>query len=130
MNSKNEAKLNMYRAVAKHSNDNPAIIATVPAYQTAITGLNTTISSIISTAQLETQVITGITVDKVQLKLTLAQQAADIAAAVFAYASSIGDNTLKAQVNFPLYALQREKDELLGPVCTNKIGRASCRERV
>ncbi|MBI2729664.1 MAG: hypothetical protein HYX40_02735 [Sphingobacteriales bacterium] len=57
--------------------------------------------------------------DKAQRKAVLAQQAADIAAAVFAYASSISDNTLKEQVNYPLSYLQREKDELLGPACAN-----------
>lgn len=119
MTSKNEAKLNMYRAVAKHSNDNAAIIATVPAFSTAITALNAVISSIISTAQMEVQVISGVALDKAQLKQLLAQQAADIAASVYAYASSINDNTLKAQVNYRLYALLREKDEILGPVCTN-----------
>lgn len=119
MNAKNESKLNMFRAVAKHSNDNAAIIVAVPAFQNAITALNTTISSIVTAAQMETQVITGITMDKAQRKAALAQQATDIAAAVYAFAASVNDNTLKEQVNYRLSYLQREKDEILGPVCTN-----------
>lgn len=119
MNSQNEARLNMFRAVAKHCNDNPAIVATVPAFQTAATALNTTISSILTTAQLEAQVIKGIAQDKSELKKALCQQATDIAAAVYAFASGNNDNTLKQQVNYSLTDLLRIKDDLIGPVCTN-----------
>ena len=119
MNKINEAKLNMYRAVAKHCNNNPAVIAAIPAFQTAITSLNTNIASILTTAQLEIQVISGITADKAKHKETLAQQASNIANAVFAYASSIANNTLKEQVKFSARKLLRIKDDLIVPTCLN-----------
>lgn len=119
MNSKNEARLNMLRAVAKHCNDNPVIVATVPAFQTASTALNTTISSILSAVQMESQVITGITISKSENRKALCQQAADIAASVFAYAASVNDNPLKQQANYSFSDLTRIKDDLLAPVCTN-----------
>ena len=119
MNKQKEAKLNMYRAVAKHCNNNPAIIAAIPAFQTAITSLNTNIASILNAAQLEIQVISGITADKAQHKETLAQQASNIANAVFAYASSIANNTLKEQVKFSARKLLRIKDDLIVPTCLN-----------
>lgn len=119
MDNLTESRLNMFRAVAKHCNDNPAIVSTVPAFQTAATALNSTISSILTTAQMESQVIKGITIDKSELKKTLCQQATDIAASVYAYASGINDNTLKQQVNYSLTELLRIKDDLIGPVNTN-----------
>lgn len=119
MERKSEAKLNMYRAVANHCNANPAIIATVPAFQTAVTALNANISTMLSTAQMEVQVISGITADKSQLKQSLAQQAADIAAIVFAFASSSGNNTLKEQVKFSFREILRIKDDLIAPTCLN-----------
>jgi hypothetical protein len=119
MERKTEAKLNMYRAVANHCNANPAIVATVPAFQTAVTALNANISTILSTAQMEVQVISGITADKSALKESLAQQAADIAAIVFAFASSTNNNTLKEQVKFSFREILRIKDDLIAPTCLN-----------
>ena len=40
MKAKQEAKLNMFRATQKHCNDNPTIVATVPAFETASQSLN------------------------------------------------------------------------------------------
>lgn len=53
MNATQEAKLNMFRATQKHCNDNPTIVSTIPAFQTSAGTLNTTIASIIATAQQE-----------------------------------------------------------------------------
>ena len=50
MNATQEAKLNMFRATQKHCNDNPTIVSTIKAFQTAAGTLNTTIASIIATA--------------------------------------------------------------------------------
>lgn len=125
MNKQNEAKLNMYTAVASHSNANPAIIAEVPAFQAAITTLNANVASILTIAQFETKVITGISTDKALFKEKLAQQAAAIAAAVFAYASSVSNHTLKEQVRFSQRKLLRIKDELVAPTCLNIHNAAS-----
>lgn len=119
MTNRQEAKLNMYNAVVSHGDDNTAIIATVPAYQTAFNSLKTKVSALLSTSQLEAQVITGITMDKAQAKKTLAQQAADIASVVYAFASNANDNTLKEAVHFSVSDLLRMKDELVGPTCQN-----------
>ena len=100
MNAKQEAKLNMFRATQKHCNDNAAIVATVPAFTTALTAFNSKLSAIISTAQQEDLVTKGITVNKTEAKKTLCQLAADVAAPIFAFGSAGADNKLKQEVNF------------------------------
>ncbi len=119
MNAKQEAKLNMFRATQKHCNDNAAVIATVPAFQTAFAAFNVKLSAIISTAQQEDLVTKGITVDKAESKKTLCSLAADIAAAIFAFASAGTNHTLKQEVNFSYSTLIRTKDDLLAPRCQN-----------
>lgn len=78
MNSSQEAKLNMYNAVVTHCAANPAIVATVPAFQTALTDFQNIFGSIIETAQEEAQVIKGVAMDKAQAKKDLVQKAVDI----------------------------------------------------
>ncbi len=119
MNAKQESKLNMYRATQKHCDDNPAIVATVPAFATTLTAFNTKLSAIISTAQQEDLVTKGITVDKLVAKKTLCQLATDVAAPIFAFASANADNTLKQEVNFSFSDLFKTKDDVLAPRCQN-----------
>lgn len=119
MNGKHESKLNMYHAVVKHGDDNAAIVAAVPAFQTAFNAFKTKVSAISSTAQLEAQVISGVALDKAQLRTNLAQQATDLAAVIYAYASSVNNLVLREQVHFNLTDLLRLKDDLLGPTCSN-----------
>ena len=119
MNAKQEAKLNMFRATQKHCNDNPAIVATVPAFATTLTAFNSKVSAIISTAQQEDLVTKGITVDKSVAKKTLCQLAADVAAPIFAFASASANNTLKQEVNFSFSDLFKTKDDILAPRCQN-----------
>lgn len=119
MDSRLEARLNMYHAVIAYCDENAAIVATVPAFQTALTSLKAKVSSIVSTSQLEEEVISGITTDKGVLRTTLCEQAADIAALVYAYAASINNNTLKEAVDFSKTDLKLTKDDNLPQVCQN-----------
>lgn len=119
MDSRNEAKLSMYNAVLTHIEDNTAITATVPAFATAAATLRTTYENIVEAAQQETLAITGITTDKSEARIALCNEAARIAAAIFAFASSISNNELKQQVNYPVSKLQNTNDELLIPVVNN-----------
>ena len=111
MNAKQEAKLNMFRATQKHCNDNPTIVATVPAFETASQALNAKIASIIATAQQEDLITKGITVDKAEAKKTLCQLATDTAAPIFAFASANNNNQLMQEVNFTYTQLFKSKDD-------------------
>lgn len=119
MNATQESKLNMFRATQKHCNDNPTIVATIPAFQTAVGKLNTTIASIVATAQQEDLITKGITIDKAEAKKTLCQLAADIAAPIVAFASTTKNNKLSKEVNFTHSDLIRTKDDQLAPRCKN-----------
>jgi hypothetical protein len=117
MTSRQEAKLNMYNAVVTYCQANNAIVASVPAFQTAFNDFQDIFSSILETAQLESQNITGVAMDKTQLRTTVVESTINVAAAVYAYAISTNNNTLKERVNYSLTELSHLKDELLGPTC-------------
>ena len=117
MNARQEAKLGMYNAVLTHVEANPAITATVPAFAAVATQLRTIYNSIVDAAQQEAQATAGITMNKTQSRETLCTEAANIAAAVYAYAMSVSNHELKEQVNFSVSKLLQTRDELLVPVC-------------
>jgi len=119
MNAKQEAKLNMFRATQKHCADNATIIATIPAFQSAVNSLNAKITSIIATAQQEDLVTKGITIDKAEAKKTLCQLAADVAAPIIAYAAANSNNQLLKEVSFTYSDLFKTKDDQLAPRCKN-----------
>lgn len=119
MKALQEAKVNMYRAVEKHCDDNPAIVATVPAFQTAVTQFKLNIAALLASIQQEDLATSGITIDKTEAKRSLCQLAADTAAQAFAFASSTSNNDLKQIMNFSVSELLRSKDDQLGPRCQN-----------
>lgn len=119
MNARQESKLSMYNAVLTHIEANPAITATVPAFATVSASLRTVYNNIIAAAQQEAQATSGITMDKAGTKTTLCDEAANIAAAVFAFAMDANNHQLKEQVNYPVSKLQQTKDELLVPACNS-----------
>lgn len=125
MTAAQESRLNMYRSTQKHYTDNPAIVATIPAFATTSTVFNTMISAIISTAQQEDLQTKGIAIDKSEARKNLCHLAADVAAPIFAYASSINDNKLKQQINFNYSDLLRSKDDELAPRIQNIIDTAT-----
>jgi hypothetical protein len=128
MNATQEAKLNMFRATQKHCNDNPTIVETIKAFQTAAGTFNTTIAGIIATVQQEDQVTKGITVDKAEARKTLCRLAADIAAPIVAYAAATKNNKLLGEVNFTHSDLIRTKDDQLAPRCQNIYDAAKANE--
>jgi len=124
MNARQESKLNMFRTVEKHVDDNPSVVAAVPAFQTAFTKFKTKIARIIDTEQQKDVNLTGISADKQVSKQQLCERATDVAQIVSAFASATGDNTLKQEVNFSLTALQKTRDDQLAPRCQNIHDRA------
>lgn len=118
----------MFRATQKHCNDNPAIVATIKAFQTAAGTFNNTIASIIATARQEDLVTKGITIDKAEARKTLCRLAADIAAPIVAYAAATKNNKLLNEVNYTHSDFIRTKDEQLAPRCQNIYHAAKANE--
>lgn len=125
MDSRQEAKLSMYAAVTNFCTTNAAIINSIPAFATAAESLLDTYNAIKVNAQAELDAIGGITIDKADQKKELAQMAADIAAAVFAYASASDNAILRERVNYVPSELARIKDELMVPACNNILNAAN-----
>ncbi len=119
MTSRLESKLGMYRTTQTYCDNNMPIVNTVPAFATAFTAFKANVTALIANAQQEDQVTKGIATDKQVGKKSLAQLGTDVGALIYAYASSINDNTLKAQVNFSFSDLLASKDELLPVRCQN-----------
>ncbi len=117
MNANQQAKLKSYRSTENLCDANTAIIAANLAFQTAFAQFKTNIQSIISTAQSDSVPITGIAVDKNMMKQALCEKTAEVAAIVYAYASTTGNNTLKAEVNTSVTALNRLREDALAPRC-------------
>jgi hypothetical protein len=119
MNSKQESKLNMYNAVVAYSDASVAITAAIPAYATTLTIFKAKVTEIDTTAQLEAQVISGITTNKGDLKKEVCDKGAIIAAAGYAYATSINDAILQAKFNYSYSDLFKKLDDELPLVVQN-----------
>lgn len=89
------------------------------AFSTAFNSFKSKVAAIIATVQQEDLVTKGVTIDKSEAKKTLCQLAADIAAPIFAFASSTNDNKLKEEVDFSYSDLFKSKDDQLAPRCQN-----------
>lgn len=119
MTSKQEAKLNMYNAVLSFCNQNEIIVATIPAFTTAVDNLIAKKDQIDNTAQQEAIIITGITINKANLKKIMIDSATNIASAGFAYATSSNNAVLKEKFKFTSSDFQRFKDDELPLIVQN-----------
>lgn len=121
MTSRNEAKLSMYNAVLNFCDENSATIATLTAFPTVLTAFANKVEAIEDMGQLEAQVISGVTINKADLKKTLSQTASTNAAALFAFATAENDVVLKEKARYSYSDIFRLKDEELTLVVQNII---------
>lgn len=119
MNKRNEAKLNMYRTVEDICEANSTVFSANVAFMAAFNAFKAKIVAIIEKIQQDSLVITGIAEDKRVSKVKLCGLAADTASVIYAFASTIGNNTLKMEVDFPVSKLSKMRDEVLAPNCQN-----------
>jgi hypothetical protein len=114
-----ESKLNMVNGTISYCDAMTAATAPIPAFATTLTALKAKRAAITTTAQLELQIITGIATSKKELKKSLCTSASTVAAAGFAYATSINDAELAAKFKWSYTDLFKKLDEELGPVVQN-----------
>lgn len=117
MNKKQEARLNMRRAVAGHCNANPAIIAAVPVFAAKSGELNALIAEIFDTSQSQESAITGFAAGKNISKKDLCETAENIAKPIRAYAKETGNETLRAEVDYSYSDLFRKRDDQVAQHC-------------
>ena len=117
MNALQEATINMQRAVEQHLDANTTIIAAVPAFVTEfdkVKGFNVQISGEVGGQEAPR---TGIAKDKRTTKKELCDTTLGIAKPTRAFATNIGDNTLRDEVNCSFTELNRLRDDQLAPRC-------------
>jgi len=117
MTSREEAIFNMFRAARQVGLDNAVFVATVPAMGIAFTELNTRITSISGLASLQAAVLSGISVDKNQLKDKMALLTFNYSGPGRAWAAQNGNDTNYNALNVTESKIKRTPDDLAGPVC-------------
>ena len=117
MTDKQENKRSMYLTVEKVCNDNNNIWNTMPAFVETFTDFQTILADIDAQARIQEGKTTGITQNKQKEEDEMIQATIEIAAAVYAYAARIGDNELKAKVNYTPSRLHRSRDTILKDIC-------------
>ena len=90
----------MYDAVVNCCNSNSAIVATVPAFQASQNELAAKATAIRTAIQDSAKIITGVAMGKTEQQKDLARQAANISAAVCAFASASGNIGLKQEMKY------------------------------
>ncbi len=112
MNARKFVKLNMYRTVKQLCDANLGIIQTNAGFMSVYNKFNDTITLIETASGGASEVTTGITADKNDDKATVCDTATTIAGFVYAFASSVNNNTLKNSVDYyysVLYGLKKEE---------------------
>jgi hypothetical protein len=100
MNHHQRKKLDYYRQIYIHSTNHPETIALIPSFKKGITELGELIEKIDELSMHQAKIITGITVDKNELKRKLIQQVMIISGAIGVIASDMKDYNLLAKVDF------------------------------
>lgn len=119
MTAKQESQFNMFRAVKNHCEANLSTVGIIPAFQISYEQLKTKIEGLSETMQKEDLATKGITIRKAEAKKKLCKFAADVAAPIFAYASTTNNSQLQKEVSFSYTKLLQTKDESLSPRIKN-----------
>ncbi len=110
-------RTNMINTVIQFSDANPGATAGIPGWAPALTGLKSKMVLVNSYNQLGKASTTGVTTDTNVLRDTMTEMALKCANATKAYANSVSNNTLKAQVDYTKSALDDEAKEDIDDVC-------------
>lgn len=121
MNTIQEAKLKMYRATENYCNENTAIISKIAAFQTAFNDFKAKVAAITELARQDDVPLTGITIDKNVIRQKLCELAASLASVIYAYASTVGNNQLKLEMDFAYSDLMKMRDDALPARCQNLL---------
>lgn len=117
MDKRQEARLDMFRAVAGHCNANPAIIAAVPVFATKSGELNALIAAIFDTSQSQEAATTGFAAGKDISKKDLAETAENVAKPIRAFAKETDNEPLRAEVDYSYSDLFRKRDDQVAQHC-------------
>lgn len=112
-----EDKRSMYFSVKVVCNNNKPIWSGLVAFAEAFGEFETTISNIDTQRLIQEGETTGITADKQKVGEEMIQVTLEVAGAVYAYASKIGNNELMKKVNYSHSKLKQSRDSILRDIC-------------
>ena len=110
-------KRSMYIAVQRVCNSNNSIWSGLPAFVSAFGDFESAIAGIDTQRQIQEGRTTGITENKQKEEDEMIQITLEIAAAVYAYASKIGDNELRDKISYSPSYLRGSRDNTLKDIC-------------
>lgn len=119
VNKKTENRVSMYKVVLFLCEQNLTLMALFVAINNLYVLFKQKVNEIDSLIQQKLIIITGLSVDKKNLKKQLADLAERVAGAVHAYADSISDNTLMNEVHYTTAKLVHMRDTAMIDVCRN-----------
>lgn len=119
MNDKQENKLSMYNAVKRVLNMFTSRWSGLAGFAKVVSAYTNTLTALETNASLQKKNISGITIDKRDLKETLSDYAHMVAGAVHAYAQSIGNDELRKIVAFVRSDFTRMRDEVIDKEARN-----------
>lgn len=119
MTSAQESRFNMFRSVAVVGEQNAPFIASIPELQNGFDTNATAIQTLSGLASLQAQVISGIALDKKQLKATMATFAFNYSGPGRAWANSLGNDENFNALNIPPSKIKAAADDLAGPIVQN-----------
>jgi len=117
MDNQDTNHVNMIRTTHDFCVDNAAATVTITAFAGLVTSVNTKLTLIDSLDIVALGTTTGVTLDTNALRKTMSDIAYKCASATFAYASSVNNNTLAAQVKFRRSEFDAFKKEEVDNIC-------------
>jgi len=117
MENKEANRINMIETTIQFCDDNPAVLAPIPASAPVINTIKAKLSLIDQLDQIVMGTTTGVTLDTNLLRSDMENKAFKCASATKAYAVSINNNTIKALVDWTIPQLNELKKEEVDDVC-------------
>lgn len=117
MTDRQENKYSMYLAVQKACNNNSSIWSGFVALANAFSDFEAIMQQIEDARLIQEGNITGVAENKQKEEDEMIDKTIEVASAVFAYASDIGDNELRVKVGYSPSKLRRSRDTILKDRC-------------
>ena len=116
MNNSNGNKVNMIHSTTKCCENNPTATASIDAFAPELAGVLVRFSLLSKYDFVNLTGTKGVTKDTHEIRKNLTLLTKKFASALYAYASSTGNNALKSKVNYSISQLNRLKIEEIGAV--------------
>lgn len=113
MNAKQEVKLGMFNVIVSSLDIQLQTVQQFTAFHEAYLRFKLKVNSIHMVGQQEDLIISGLALDKTQVKVNLVTMGADIAALVYTYAVEVNDVLLMTEINYSASKLRSTKDDQL-----------------